>query len=275
MRMEHLLRIENPKLLHFWGHTQTVGSQGQEVFSQWFPSNFTDGTYNYVNAEQYMMAMKAQLFNDNEILVQILSATSPKTMKALGRKIKNFDPNIWNQHKYDIVLRGTYLKFIQNPHLMEILLAHYRNNGDNIWKNVFVEASPYDKIWGIGMDKNNPDANCPAKWKGENLLGFALTEIAELFYNSNIKKHINSGVINPLLFKTSYPLVFEKFKASGKHYDEVAIGVPLFGNQNESASRYERHQYLTKHVADSEMTLVLTNGNEVYLGFPLLIHPEV
>lgn len=119
-----------------------------------------------------MMTRKARLFNDHEILEQILKAETPNQAKSLGRKVRNFDPQIWDEHKYEIVKQGNLLKFSQNEKFKEFLLS----TGDRI----LVEASPYDKIWGIGMLETDPKAHDPSQWNGENLLGFALMEVRDL-----------------------------------------------------------------------------------------------
>lgn len=115
-----------------------------------------------------MMAQKAELFGDKEISRQILDCSEPKKIKALGRKVKNFDEAVWDEVKYSIVLNGNYFKFSQNPELREFLLG----TGDSI----LAEASPYDGIWGIKMRQTDENIYNPIKWKGENLLGFALME---------------------------------------------------------------------------------------------------
>ena len=119
-----------------------------------------------------MMAEKARLFNDEETLRKILSTDDPKEVKALGRLIKNFDQETWENNKYDIVVKGNYAKFSQNSKLKEYLL--------NTKNKILAEASPYDKIWGIGLDKNNENAYNPKTWEGENLLGFALMEVRDM-----------------------------------------------------------------------------------------------
>ena len=123
------------------------------------------------------MAQKAWLFKDVEIFGKILNATDPKEIKALGREIKNFDPKIWNQHKFEIVVKGNLGKFAENPELKEFLLS----TGNKI----LVEASPYDKIWGIGMKEGTPGIENHSNWKGENLLGFALMEVRDELRNKN------------------------------------------------------------------------------------------
>lgn len=115
------------------------------------------------------MAEKARIFEDEEIRKQIFTETDPKTIKQLGRKIKNFNQEIWDKCKYSIILNGNYAKFLQNKELLDFLLS----TGNKI----LVEASPYDTIWGVGMEEANPQINNPFLWKGQNLLGFALMEV--------------------------------------------------------------------------------------------------
>ena len=139
------------------------------AFSQWHPSSFKVGENTFTSAEQFMMYEKALLFNDTKVAQQILKSSSPKTQKALGRKVDNFDQKIWDRHCCDIVYRGNYAKFSQNPHLKEQLLALQHRDRE------FVEASPRDKIWGIGMEASDAGVKHRENWKGLNLLGKVLT----------------------------------------------------------------------------------------------------
>ena len=118
-----------------------------------------------------MMAEKARLFGDEEVREEIMNTSDPKLMKALGRKVRNFDPQVWDKVKYSIVLNGNYYKFTQNKEMMDFLLS----TGDKI----LVEASPMDTIWGIGFGKENEKAKNVAMWRGQNLLGFALMEVRD------------------------------------------------------------------------------------------------
>ena len=154
---------EEKKYLYFW----TVKDSDYGCFSQWFPCEFEEDGIIFSCTEQYMMAKKALLFGDISIYNKILSEDSPKKMKALGRKVKNFNPKIWENERYDIVLCANMLKFGYDVDLLKIL----RDTGDA----VIAEASPYDKIWGIGVRKKK--GMTESGWKGLNLLGKALMEV--------------------------------------------------------------------------------------------------
>lgn len=160
------------KFLFFWGHTSPEqGGINETCFSQWWRSDFIVDSQCYSCAEQYMMAEKARLFHDEEMLAAILAAKHPKQMKEFGRKVKNFDASHWDEVCFSIVKKGNKEKFSQNEALRQFLLKTH--------KRILVEASPRDRIWGIGMGKSNPDAENPMKWKGKNLLGFALTKVRD------------------------------------------------------------------------------------------------
>lgn len=160
------------KYLFFWGHQPSKdGSIIKTCLSQWWKADFTIDTDTYCCMEQYMMAEKARLFKDNEALGKIMKSNHPKQMKDLGRKVKNFDEDLWIKKRYSIILNGNYAKFIQNEDLREFLIKTK--------DRVLVEASPYDKIWGIGMAVDDQNIENPLFWKGSNLLGFALMEVRD------------------------------------------------------------------------------------------------
>lgn len=93
-------------------------------------------------------------------------------MKKLGRKVRNYDDVTWKEKRFDVVVKGNIAKFSQNEKLQNFLLS----TGDKI----LVEASPKDTVWGIGLDESSPEAIQPSKWKGDNLLGFALMEVRDI-----------------------------------------------------------------------------------------------
>ncbi len=132
--------------------------------------------HNFANCEQYMMFEKAMLFQDYISASGILKQSNPKIVKQMGRNILGFSEKIWETYRELIVFTGNYHKFTQN----EDLSSYLKTSGQKI----FVEASPYDKIWGIGMDANHPDARNPTKWKGLNLLGKAITTVRNKLFPS-------------------------------------------------------------------------------------------
>jgi ribA/ribD-fused uncharacterized protein len=160
------------KYLHFWGHTpRKDGTIGSSCLSQWWPSPFEVDGVRYATAEHWMMASKARLFGDAEAERKALAAKSPAEAKKAGRLVRGFDDAIWERERFDIVRSGSVHKFGQDAALRDFLLA----TGDR----VLVEASPMDRIWGIGLAADDERAQDPARWRGLNLLGFALMEARE------------------------------------------------------------------------------------------------
>lgn len=143
--------------------------------SQWWPCTFVVDGVTYNCAEQYMMAEKARLFGCDDIVELILKETNPKKHKDYGRMVRNYDDAIWEQHRYNVVLKGNIAKFSQNEDLKQFLL----NTGDKI----LVEASPYDGIWGIKKRATDNGVKNPNTWNGRNLLGFALMEARDYIKN--------------------------------------------------------------------------------------------
>jgi ribA/ribD-fused uncharacterized protein len=159
-----------PKYLFFWGHQPSRdGTITKACFSQWFEAGFVVGGDRYPTAEHYMMAEKARLFGDDECRTAILAAPHPHKAKSLGREVQNFEQAQWERQRLDIVVAANLAKFQQNPELLTFLLA----TGDRI----LVEASPVDRVWGNGLAADHPDAECPDKWPGLNLLGEALMQV--------------------------------------------------------------------------------------------------
>lgn len=159
--------------LWFWGHQPSAdGTITASCFSQWWQNApFSHNGVVYATAEHWMMAGKARLFGDEAMLTKILAAQTPAEAKKLGRKVAGFDENRWQESCFDLVCEGNYHKFSQHLALKSFLLSTA--------PRVLVEASPVDKIWGIGLAKDHPDAATPSRWQGENLLGFALMEVRD------------------------------------------------------------------------------------------------
>lgn len=170
---KHLNNYAGPNqenYVFFWGHRKhKSGRVTKSCFSQWYECQFKVDTNYYVSAEQFMMSMKARLFHDPLVLKQILKSQEQWEIKELGRKVRDFDDEIWKKNRYSFVVEGNYHKFTQNNELKKYLLS----TGEEI----LVEASPMDRIWGIGLAGDDKRASDPFEWKGENLLGFALMEV--------------------------------------------------------------------------------------------------
>jgi ribA/ribD-fused uncharacterized protein len=165
-----------PEFLLFWGHTAKDQGIGRHVLSQWWPATFSVDGQAYATAEHYMMARKAELFGDQETLAAILRSPGPSQAKNLGRRVRGFEEERWLAHRFDITVRGNLAKFDQNPELRNWLLA----SSDA----VIVEASPVDRIWGIGLSADDARARDPDVWPGLNLLGFALMKTRFLLSSS-------------------------------------------------------------------------------------------
>ena len=159
-----------PKYLFFWGHQpRRDGTIGKECLSQWWEAGFNVDEVHYPTAEHFMMAEKARLFDDEEVLDKIIKANHPGAAKKFGRQVRGFDEGRWTQARFDIVVRANTEKFSQNEILRDFLCATKQR--------VLVEASPVDRVWGIGLAADDDRAQHPHQWRGLNLLGFALMEV--------------------------------------------------------------------------------------------------
>lgn len=137
--------------------------------SQWFKRDFVIDGVKYNCAEQYMMSRKAVLFKDNIALKKIMEATNPYDQKAYGRNVEYFDVGEWEAVAKNYVFDGNFAKFTQHEDLKQIILS--------TGNKTLVEASPYDKLWGIGVAEDDQRALSRATWPGKNWLGEVLTNV--------------------------------------------------------------------------------------------------
>ena len=156
-------------VIFFWGHNETRNGE-KAYFSNWYPVSFIDNSgIVYQNTEQYMMYKKAILFGDKIMADRILECSDPRRVKQMGRQVKNFKEDIWMKNAKDIVFQGCYYKFSQNPELKQFLTSTK--------DKILVEASPYDKIWGIGLNARDAIRTPMESWPGTNWLGECLMKV--------------------------------------------------------------------------------------------------
>ena len=157
--------------IFFWSHKGQNNSVDKHCLSQWYQSPFDEKGIEFPTAEHFMMYHKASLFHDSIAMNRVLEATNPGAAKEIGREVKGFDQEIWETERYSIVVAANIGKFAGNPELKKYLL--------NTGEHVLVEASPVDKVWGIGLAEEDSACSNPYRWKGTNLLGYALMEARE------------------------------------------------------------------------------------------------
>ena len=164
--LEFIRQGNKVEYIFFWGHRKPGTGVSKSCLSQWFESPFENNGMQYRTAEHYMMFEKAMLFGDSITAENIISSETPKEAQKFGRKVSYFNPSIWDKHKFDIVVKGNILKFNQNPEIGSFL-KETKNK-------ILVEASPNDRIWGIGLAASHHSVSNATLWQGSNLLGFAL-----------------------------------------------------------------------------------------------------
>lgn len=152
---------ETDKFVFFWGK--------EDIFSNFYFSPFRHQGLVFNWSEQAVMYRKAKLFGADRIAQAILKAESPDKCKALGRSRQiPFVEEVWVENRERIYKEVLLDKFSYSKAKQVILSTADKT---------LVEASPYDKIWGIGLAASHPDAENPEKWKGLNLLGKVLMEV--------------------------------------------------------------------------------------------------
>ena len=163
--------IKKEKFKFFWGGT----------FSQWQKSKFIIDGVEFNCCEQYMMYKKALMFGDYDIANKVMNEKNPREQKALGRKVKGFNKERWETYCRKIVYDGNMAKFTQNENMLWELMS----TGDS----TIVEASPKDKIWGIGLSDSDTRAQDRSTWQGTNWLGEAIQAVRETLKKEENEKN--------------------------------------------------------------------------------------
>ncbi|KAL9087849.1 MAG: hypothetical protein Q9159_003446 [Coniocarpon cinnabarinum] len=170
----------------FWKVEQPYG-----YFCQWYPSRFIDHKTGMIFncAEQWMMYHKAMTFSDKITAAAVMKSQHPADQKALGRQTNGFKDEVWDKIKYDVVVRGNMLKFTQCKARDDddfVYPPDGRGKGQDAvsllqllratGKATLAEASPSDRVWGIGLNAATAEKQGREQW-GQNLLGKALMEV--------------------------------------------------------------------------------------------------
>ena len=139
--------------------------------SNWYLSKFTVDNVTFSSMEQYMMYKKAVCFRDKDTADRILATNDVAEIKALGRFVADYNESYWNGVRQIVVFEGLIAKFSQNEDLKKLLKAT-----ENA---ILAECAVKDRIWGIGLSMKDPERFEIDKWKGQNLLGYALMMVRE------------------------------------------------------------------------------------------------
>ena len=176
--------VDPAETIFFFKETDAHG-----YLCQWYRSPFTtpsDGQI-FSTAEQYTMYRKAIFFRDYASAAQILTTSNPRKVKALGRSVANFDAERWDEVKLAVVEEGNYLKFSQGDDLASIGIGDGEERIPRSLRGLLmetgerelVEASPFDRVWGIGYRAEEAVMGRRRKEWGFNLLGKALMNVRE------------------------------------------------------------------------------------------------
>ena len=149
----------------------TLFYESAHPFSNWYMCPFTHDGILYNCSEQYMMDKKARLFNDTEVAEMIMEQVHPRKQKFLGRQVRGYTDSAWMSVCQEVMVAGLTSKFQQDPYSLKTLL----DTGDTI----IAEASPSDRIWGIGLSKDDIRALDESQWQGKNLLGRVLMKVRD------------------------------------------------------------------------------------------------
>lgn len=142
-----------------------------DALSNWYPCRFTYHDVTFNCTEQFVTYAKAMLFDDLDIASKIMASSFPREQKRLGRAVRGFDAGRWEGCRESIMFMGCREKFRQSADLARAL----RETGATL----LVEASPYDRIWGVGLSEADPRLCDSSSWQGLNLLGKTLMRVRD------------------------------------------------------------------------------------------------
>ena len=118
------------------------------------------------------MYQKCMLFGDTASAKAVLATDDTKAQQAIGRKAKGYIGAVWAGQRQLVAMRGLLAKFSQNEDLKKKLL-----DTEDAW---LVECAYSDTIWACGIRLNEDERFDASKWRGQNILGFALMEVRSM-----------------------------------------------------------------------------------------------
>lgn len=180
MDIDSLNKLDEDQLFITDKHIFFFGS----VFSNFYKSNFSYScfgeSHQFFCSEQAFMWHKAKFFGDEQAAKKIIEERNrPNVCKSLGRKVKGYVDCQWAEFRQKAMEDVNYQKFTQNLDLKKFIMQHKFDS------KIFVEASPYDSIWGICIPIGDPAIDDEANWKGQNLLGKSLTNVRNKILSEN------------------------------------------------------------------------------------------
>ncbi len=147
-------------------------------FSNFHICSFTFHGFVFGNTEQAFMWQKAMTFGDLDMAQKILETPDdPMGVKHMGRMVKGYDDTIWSSVREQVMLDVNLAKYSQNEYLKTMLL--------DTGSRIMVEASPVDRIWGVGLSENDPEILEETNWLGQNLLGHVLMAVRTSLTQTN------------------------------------------------------------------------------------------
>lgn len=127
--------------------------------------------FTVVSAEHAFHMCKAAYFRDYAMINRIANARTPHEALQLGRRVSGFDEVRWNEKRKDAMKYVMRAKLNSNKKLYAAALS--------LKGHILVEASPRNRVWGIGLSKDNPDVFNPSRWYGDNLHGECWMEVIQ------------------------------------------------------------------------------------------------
>lgn len=126
--------------------------------------------YLFASSEALFMYLKAKVFRD-DVIAGIMPKMHYDAAKALGGIVRNFSEDVWNREREKAMYIALRAKLaVDEAYKNTLLSEEYKGK-------TFVEASPYDEVWGI--KRSITDAVGGKEWNGLNLLGKLHTQLRD------------------------------------------------------------------------------------------------